>query len=127
MKDDVFNELLEAAHEAVAHHRGQRTDLRTTVLPEPPRPMTRAAVKRLRERVRVSQPVFAHFLNVSPKLVQAWEGGTRTPEGPALVLLRLAERQPDVVFPVDRGEPASTARRSAATRGTAREIGGRSQ
>ena len=120
MDDELFNELLEAAHEAVAHHRGEKADLRTTVLPEPPRPMSRAAVKRLRERIRVSQPVFAHFLNVSPKLVQAWEGGTRRPDGAALVLLRLAEQRPDVVFAVDQGESQTHRRRSAGTSSTVR-------
>ena len=112
MDDALFNELLEAANEAVAHHRGQKTNLRTTVLPETPRPMSRTAVKRLRKRVHVSQPVFAHFLNVSPKLVQAWEGGTRAPDGPALVLLRLAEGQPELVFALGAGEAPPRKERS---------------
>lgn len=120
MDDARFNELLDAVNEAAGHHRGERTDLRTTLLPEPPRPMSRTDVRRLRERVRVSQPVFAHFLNVSTKLVQAWEGGTRTPEGPALALLRLAERRPDLVFDVVRRDaaarPARSARRADARR-----------
>ncbi len=121
MDDALFSELLEAASEAVAHHRGEKSDLRTTVLPEPPRPMSRTAVKRLREYVHVSQPVFAHFLNVSPKLVQAWEGGTRTPDGPALVLLRLAERCPDVVFAVGQRDAPVAQRGSVGTRVPARE------
>lgn len=100
MDDKLFDELLEAANEAVAHHRGQKADLRTTVLPAPPRPMSRRQVQRLRANLCVSQAVFAHCLNVSPKLVQAWEGGTRTPEGPALTLLRLAEKSPETVFKV---------------------------
>lgn len=127
MDDALFNELLEAAHEAVAHRRGEKTDLRTTVLPEPPRPMSRAAVKRLRERLHVSQPVFAHFLSVSPKLVQAWEGGTRTPEGPALVLLRLAERRPDVVFAPSEGESPASRRQPASARSGVSARGTRSQ
>ena len=126
MDEGLFNELLDAANEAVAHHRGQKANLRTTVLPEPPRPMSRAAVKRLRERARVSQSVFAHFLNVSPKLVQAWEGGTRTPDGPALVLLRLAERLPDVIFPVAQDEPVVPSRQPAGTGDSAHRRGTRS-
>lgn len=127
MDDALFDELLAAANEAVAHHRGERADLRTTVLPEPPRPMSRVAVKRLRERVRVSQPVFAHFLNVSAKLVQAWEGGTRTPEGPALVLLRLAERRPDMVFAAREGESPAPRRRPASAHAGTRERGPRAK
>jgi putative transcriptional regulator len=104
MDDALFNELLDAANEALAHHRGHKADLRTTVLPEPPRPMSRAEVRGLREWLGVSQAVFAHCLNVSPKLVQAWEGGARKPDGPALALLRLGERYPGMVFAVRERE-----------------------
>ena len=51
-------------------------------------PMDAAEVKRLRTRLKASQAVFAHYLNVSAKLVQAWESDRRTPDGPALVLGR---------------------------------------
>jgi DNA-binding transcriptional regulator YiaG len=104
MKDRLFSELLGATREALAHYRGEKRDLRTTVLPEPPRPMSRADVRRLRDRVKASQAVFAKCLNVSTKLVQAWEGGVRYPDGAALRLLRVAERAPTLVF----GEPADS-------------------
>jgi putative transcriptional regulator len=97
MKDELFAELMEAAEEALDHARGKR-ELRTTRLPEPPEPMSWSDVKRLRARVRTSQAVFAHYLNVSTKLVQAWEARRREPEGAALRLLRLAEKYPGVVF-----------------------------
>lgn len=45
------------------------------------------AIKALREREHVSQPVFAHYLNVSRNLVSAWERGVKKPGGPALRLL----------------------------------------
>jgi putative transcriptional regulator len=97
MKDELFAELMEAAGEALDHAREKR-ELRTTKLPEPPEPMSWSDVKRLRARVRTSQAVFAHYLNVSTKLVQAWEARRREPEGAALRLLRLAEKYPGVVF-----------------------------
>ena len=96
MKDRLFNELLESAKEALAHAEG-RLDLRTTVLPPPPAPMSAKQVKRLRKRLKASQAVFARCLNVSPKLVQAWEANRRRPDGPALLLLRLAEQRPAFV------------------------------
>lgn len=40
-------------------------------------PVTASDVRRLRKRLRASQAVFAHYLNVSPKLVQAWGAGWR--------------------------------------------------
>ena len=98
MKEEVFAKLMKATEEALDHARGKR-ELRTTTLPKPPEPMNWSEVKRLRARVRTSQAVFAHYLNVSTKLVQAWEARRRAPEGAALRLLRLAERYPAVVFP----------------------------
>jgi putative transcriptional regulator len=94
-----FNELMDSLNEAVAYHRGAKLDLRVTTLPEPPRPMSPDAVKQLRSAVKLSQALFAAHLNVSTKLVQAWEGGRRVADGAALVLLRLAQQNPGSVFP----------------------------
>jgi|SoiMetStandDraft_2_1073263.scaffolds.fasta_scaffold157762_1 putative transcriptional regulator len=96
MKHEMFAELLNSAHEVLAHVQGKRS-LRTTTLPLPPKPLDGRAVKRARAALRASQAVFARYLNVSTKLVQAWEANRRTPEGPALVLLHIAARQPEVL------------------------------
>jgi DNA-binding transcriptional regulator YiaG len=44
-------------------------------------------------RERVSQPVFARYLNVSKNLVSDWERGTKRPGGPALRLLSIVRRK----------------------------------
>jgi putative transcriptional regulator len=97
MDDQLFAELLDSAHEALEHARGKR-ELRTTVLPPPLRPVSAAGVRKVRKRLKVSQAVLAHYLNVSTKLVQAWESGRRRPDGPALLLLRLAARRPELLI-----------------------------
>ena len=107
MEERLFKDLLEATREALAHHKGEKRSLRTTVLPEPPRPMSRVEIHKLRDRLKISQAVFAKCLNVSTKLVQSWEGGIRRPDGAALRLLRVAERAPGLVFAVGTKEPAS--------------------
>lgn len=96
MKDATFAELLGSMNEALEHAQGQRS-LRTTSLPRPPAALTGRDVKRIRARLRASQPVFASYLNVSSKLVQAWEAGRRRPDGPALVLLHIVTAQPAIV------------------------------
>ena len=45
-----------------------------------------AQIKRLRERSRVSQPVFARYLNTSASTVKQWETGAKKPSGVALKL-----------------------------------------
>lgn len=58
----------------------------------PLRPLTPRQIRALRERERVSQTVFANYLNVTPNLVSKWERGEKKPSGPALKLLSLVEK-----------------------------------
>jgi putative transcriptional regulator len=126
MKDHLFAELMESATEALEHARGKR-ELRTTILPDPPEPMNPVEVKRLRKRLNASQAVFAHCLNVSAKLVQAWESHRRAPDGAALRLLRLAEDFPALIFAGVTDRPAPTfSRKSSALRKVTRGGRGRS-
>jgi putative transcriptional regulator len=98
MHEEDFQALLGAIEEIDEYRRGQRHDLRTTVLPAPPEPMGAAEIRQLRDRIGASQAVFAMALNVSTKTVQAWESGARVPDGGNLKLLRLGEAHPEVVF-----------------------------
>ena len=50
-------------------------------------------IKALRQRLRISQPVFAVYLGVTKSTVSQWEQGLKTPRGPALRLLDLADRK----------------------------------
>jgi putative transcriptional regulator len=50
-------------------------------------------IRELRERERMSQPVFARYLNVSKGLVSAWERGAKRPSGPALRLLNVVQKK----------------------------------
>jgi len=50
-------------------------------------------IKALRLRERISQPVFARYLNVSRNLVSEWERGVKRPGGPALRLLSVVQRK----------------------------------
>lgn len=49
-------------------------------------------IRHLREINRVSQPVFARYLNTSESTVQKWEAGTKRPSGMALKLLAIIEK-----------------------------------
>lgn len=49
-------------------------------------------IKHLREINRVSQPVFARYLNTSESTIQKWEAGTKRPSGMALRLLATVEK-----------------------------------
>lgn len=50
-------------------------------------------IKEIRLRERISQPVFARYLNVSKNLVSDWERGVKKPGGPALRLLTIIQKK----------------------------------
>jgi putative transcriptional regulator len=54
-------------------------------------PLTAREIVAIRKRAGVSQGVFAHYLNVRPKLVSEWERGEKRPSGPSLKLLSIVK------------------------------------
>jgi putative transcriptional regulator len=57
----------------------------------PVEPLQPAEIRALRMREQVSQPVFAHYLNVRKDAVSKWERGEKRPDGPSLKLLNLVK------------------------------------
>lgn len=57
----------------------------------PVEPLSPDEIRALREREQVSQPVFAHYLNVRKDAVSKWERGEKRPDGPSLKLLNLVK------------------------------------
>jgi putative transcriptional regulator len=55
-------------------------------------PMTGAQIRKLRERARMSQAVFARYLNLTVGYVSQLERGTKQPTGAALALLNVIHR-----------------------------------
>jgi putative transcriptional regulator len=49
-------------------------------------------IKNIRAQARVSQPVFARYLNTSESTVQKWESGSKQPSGMALKLLAVVQK-----------------------------------
>ncbi len=59
----------------------------------PVRPIRAEEIRAIRERERVSQAVFARYLNVSTGLISQWERGEKRPAGASLKLLTLIEKK----------------------------------
>ena len=92
-KSDVFESI---HHSATALYRVGAIDKKTMreydnscLVPEPIPPQQ---IKKLRERHRVSQPVFARYLNTSESTVEKWETGAKKPSGIALKLLSIVDK-----------------------------------
>jgi putative transcriptional regulator len=76
--------------------RHKRTLPEVTVTPPPHYGSIR--VRKLRERLGLSQPLFAQALNVSVGTVRGWEQGVRIPDGPSRRLLQVAEKHPKTIL-----------------------------
>lgn len=87
--------ILEVVHESAKDLHGiGLMDIKTMrtfdamCLP-PVRKLSSKEIKKIRLRERVSQSVFAEYLNASISTVQKWETGEKHPTGPTLKLLNL--------------------------------------
>ena len=57
-----------------------------------PKPLEPRDIRLLRERHRVSQPIFARYLNTSRSTVEKWETGAKRPSAMALKLLAVVQK-----------------------------------
>lgn len=102
----IGDEIVTGLEEALAYERGELADAKVTraTLASQSVEVTAAPsyranrISALRDNLRLSQPVFAAALNVSPETVKKWEQGTREPDGAALRLLELAEQHPQWIL-----------------------------
>lgn len=91
MKDAEFAELLDSVRQAGRIRRGKLKPGRITTFKP-------ADVRAVRAKLGKSQAEFALLIGVSVGTLRNWEQGRRTPEGPALALLRVADRNPRAVI-----------------------------
>lgn len=59
------------------------------ICPQPVREFSATDIRRLRETLKFSQPVFALHLHTTASTVRKWEQGETRPAGPALKLLNV--------------------------------------
>ncbi len=92
----LFERLKQGLEEGIAHARGE-INLRTVVMPEEPPEIDAETLVSLRDQSAMSQAVFARLLNVSPKTVQSWEQGVRTPSHASRRLIQIFSEHPEAV------------------------------
>ena len=85
----VGQEIFDGLRDIKNHKKG-KLEVRDAELSEPSEP------KVIREKLELSQSAFAGLLGVSMRTLQDWEQGRRSPQGPAMALLRIAEQHPEV-------------------------------
>ncbi len=95
MQEELFAELVTSVKEGGSILRGEKRASRTFQL-------ERLDIKRIREGYKLTQEQFAAMLGISVRTLRNWEQGRRVPEGPAMVLLQVADKHPEAVLDVVR-------------------------
>lgn len=88
----IYNSIITGLNEAIEDAQSTEKVLkRNTVTIVPIKEYDAADVKKIRKSTGLSQRLFAGYLGVSPKTVEAWEAGTNQPSGAASRLLNMME------------------------------------
>lgn len=89
---DVVHETAKGLHDAGVMDQTTMREFDALCLP-PVRGYKPKEIKEIRLRYRVSQGVFAAYLNVSKTSVASWEAGVKKPGPAATKLLNLVDRK----------------------------------
>ena len=87
----AFENIKAGLMEAIAHADGKAPHTKV----HRPRPVD---VKAVRAKIGMTQEQFAARFGFSTSTLRHWERGDRTPQGPALVLLNVIEKNPSAVI-----------------------------
>ena len=91
MQKEMFEELLLSVKEAKDIMQGKKEPSRKFYIEEPD-------AKKIRKKLHLTQNQFASLMNISIHTLRNWEQGRRQPEGPAKVLLNVANNHPNILI-----------------------------
>ncbi len=91
---NVYDGIIQGLEEAIAYNEG-KIKARTKTMSISPVPDFEAAeIKNIRNELGMTQVLFAGFMGVSTKTVEAWEAGRNMPDGPARRMLSMLKADP---------------------------------
>lgn len=85
----LFDDLKQGLEEAIAYEKGMGEANAKTYMILPVKEYTGKQIREIRMNAGMTQKVFASYMGVSPKTVEAWEHGTTHPTGPVFRLLEM--------------------------------------
>jgi len=95
----LFDDLCTGLDQAIEFAKGTGEAKVTHCIIEPVKKYNQKEIKSIRNRHGFSQSVFANYMGVSKKTVEAWECGRNTPTGPACRLLHILDANMGSNFP----------------------------
>ena len=97
----VFDEIKAGLNEAIEYEKGNLNADTRTLSVTPVEAFSASDIKDIRKSTGLTQGLFAEYLGVSPKTVEAWEAGRNQPGGAACRMLSLTKKDPQ--FPRNSG------------------------
>ena len=97
----LFDDIKTGLDQAIAHEKGELKAKTTVLRVEPICHFAPDEIKEIRKSTGLTQKLFANYLGVSVKTVEAWESGRNHPEGAACRLLSMTKEDP--LFPQKSG------------------------
>ena len=104
----IYNSIITGLNEAIEDAQSTEKILkRNTVTIVPIKEYNAAEIQKIRKSTGLSQRLFAGYLGVSKKTVEAWEAGTNQPSGAASRLLSMMEMNDHLIeeFPFVQRKP----------------------
>ena len=89
----LFDDLKQGLEEAIDYEKGRGKAKLKTYMIMPVKEYSNVEIKEIRKKVGMTQNVFASYMGVSKKTVEAWESGRTHPTGPAFRLLDILEAE----------------------------------
>lgn len=87
----LFDDLKKGLQEAIDFEKGTGKAKSVTYIIDPVKEYDNKKIKDIRIKSGMTQTVFANYLGVSKKTVEAWECGRTHPTGPACRLLDILD------------------------------------
>ena len=97
----VFDEIKTGLNEAIEYEKGDLKANTKTLAITPVEEFTASEIKDIRKNTGMTQVLFAKYLGVSLKTVEAWESGRNHPNGTVCRMLSLTKKDPQ--FPKNSG------------------------
>ncbi len=87
----LFDDLTTGLQQAIDYENGAGKAKTRTLMIDPVKKYSNDEIKAIRNKAGMTQAVFANYMGVSKKTVEAWELGRTHPTGPAYRLLDILE------------------------------------
>ncbi len=102
----LFDDIKTGLNEAIEYEKGKKKAKVTVLSIAPLEKFEPTEIKTIRNRTGLTQKLFAQYMGVSVKTVEAWESGRNHPDGTACRMLYFTKNYPE--FPKISGIVTTT-------------------